>query len=214
MGRILQVLKDFRGLDDLQREHTWSFHPGRRLVGKTLGIVGLGAIGSAVARRAKAFDMRVVAVKRRHEPGATSPVADALYPLTDLDRLLAESDVVVLSAPATPETDDLIGARELALMRPDAVLCNVARGSLLDEGALVAALRAGRLGAAILDVTRHEPPPPDDPLWDAPNLYLSPHSSTSQEGYVDGVTELFAGNLLRYVAGEPMVNVVAPDKGY
>lgn len=214
MGRILQVMKDFRGLDELQRQHTWSFHPGRRLVGKTLGVVGLGAIGSAVARRAKAFDMRVVAVKRHHHPGEVSPVADVLYPLAELDRLLAESDVVLLSAPATPETDDLIGEHELTLLHPGAVLCNVARGSLVDEVALVAALEDGRLGAAILDVTRHEPPPPDDPLWEAPNLYLSPHSSTSQDGYVDGVTELFARNLLHYMAGEPLDNVVTADKGY
>ena len=214
MGRILQIWKDFRELDRLQHEHAWTFHQGKRLVGKTLGVVGLGAIGTAVAQRAKAFDMRVVAVRRSYEPGMISPVADVLYPLSGLHRLLAESDVVVISAPATPETENLIGAPELAQMKPGAILCNVARGSLLDEDALAAALGDGRLSAAILDVARNEPLAPDDPLWEVPNLYLSPHCSTSREGYVDGLIQLFADNVKRYAAGQPMINLITPDKGY
>jgi phosphoglycerate dehydrogenase-like enzyme len=138
----------------------------------------------------------------------THPLADELYGPDDLDTLLVQSDAVVLAAPATEETADLIGARELALMKPGAVLCNVARGLLLDESALIDSLREGHLGAAILDVMRHEPLPPDDPLWDAPNTYLSPHSSTSREGYDDRLRDLFARNLVRFLANEPLVNVV------
>jgi phosphoglycerate dehydrogenase-like enzyme len=208
------VWKDFRGLDELQHQRDWRFTPGRLLAGSTLGVVGLGAIGTAVAERARAFGMRVVAIRRSYTPGMTSPVAEELGGPSDLPRLLAEADVVVLSAPETPETDNLIGADELALMKPGSVLCNVARGSLVDETALIDALSRGRLRAAILDVVQEEPLPPDSALWKAPNLYLSPHSAPSQDGYFDRLAELFARNVLRYAKGEPLINLASPDQGY
>jgi len=214
MGRILQVWKDFRGLDAKQQRHEWAFSPGRLLSGATIGIVGLGAIGSQVAQRARAFGLRVVATRRSWTPGTTSPLADELWGTDGLDALLEQSDIVVLSAPDTPETDNLIGAPQLARMKPGAVLCNVARGTLVDEDALVAALVDGWIRAAILDVARQEPLPPDHPLWDAPNVYISPHSSTSQDGYFDRVIELFARNVARFVAGERLVNLVEPARGY
>ena len=122
--------------------------------------------------------------------------------------MLAECDAVLVAAPATPETRHLIDADALAAMRPGATLVNVARGSLVDEEALLKALHSGQLGAAVLDVFDAEPLPEDSPLWDAPNLYASAHSSVSVDRYIDDVFDLFEENLRRYVAGEPLRNVV------
>ncbi len=210
MGRILEVWKDIRALEELQRARRWEFTQGRLLMGSTIGIVGLGAIGSEIAKRAKAFGMHVLAIRRSHRPGMTADNVDELFgPGPDgLGELLRRCDVIVLSAPATAETTDLIGVAELNAMKPGAVLVNVARGPLVDEAALIAALVDGHLGAAILDVTRTEPLPSDDPLWDAPRLYLSPHCSTSQDGYNDRLLDLYADNLTKYLASEPLKNLV------
>ncbi|HSS08734.1 MAG TPA: NAD(P)-dependent oxidoreductase, partial [Acidimicrobiales bacterium] len=163
---------------------------------------------------ARAFGMRVVATRRRFTAGMTSPVADELLGPDGLDHLLAVSDAVVLAAPETPETEDLIGQRELALMKPRSVLCNVGRGALVDETALIAGLVAGQPAAAILDVTREEPLPATSALWDAPNLYLSAHSAAVHDGYFDSVLDLFGANIVRYVNDEPLVNLVDPNVGY
>ena len=145
-------------------------------------------------------------MRRRPAP---SPVAEEVVGPGQLRDLLPRSDAVVVCAPATPETRDLFGAREFAAMKRGAVFCNVARGSLVDEDALVDALHSGHLGAAVLDVTRQEPLPADSPLWDAPNLHLSPHSAASLDRYAENLFELFADNLDRYLRGEPLRNVVA-----
>ena len=157
------------------------------LAGKTMGILGLGAIGQAVAKRAKAMEMHVIATRRRYEPGMSAPNTDSLFGPDALDHVLSMSDIVVLAIFKTAETQDLIGERELGLMKASAVLCNVARGSVLDEDALVTALEEGRLGAAILDVQRQEPLPVDSPLWTAPRTLFVPHSAASAEGYLDHV---------------------------
>jgi phosphoglycerate dehydrogenase-like enzyme len=214
MGRILEVWKGTRRLEEMQRTRTWQFATGRTLSGCTLGVVGLGAIGTAVARRAQAFGLRVLATRRRYTPGMTSPVADELYGPDGLGKVLEGSDIVVLALPETDQTHNVIGAAELALMKSGGVLCNVGRGSLVDETALLAALTGGQLGAAILDVTQQEPLPPDSPLWDAPNIYLSPHSAASVDHYAEDLADLLAGNIRRYAAGEPLVNLVDPDAGY
>ena len=214
IGRLLEVWKDIRVLERQQKEHHWQMHQGLLVKGKTIGIVGLGAIGRDVARRAKAFEMTVLANRRSAQPGGTDPDADELFGLDGLDEMLARCDAVVLSAPQTPETIDLFDADRLARLKPGAVLVNVGRGSILDEDALVAALESGHLGAAVLDVTREEPLPADSPLWDAPNMYLSPHCSTAREGYNEALLELFCDNLERFLADEPLRNVVDPDRGY
>ena len=207
-GRLVEVFRNVRGIEGMQRERAFHRPGGRTLAGKTLGIVGLGAIGAAVARLARAFDMKTIATRRSARPGDTSDLVDALHGPDGLMDLLAASDVVVLCAPATAETTDLLDAAAFAAMKEGAVLCNVARGALVDEGALVAGLESGRLGAAILDVTREEPLPKDDPLWDAPNLYLSPHSSIPPDAYDARLLSLFARNLRAYAAGEALENEV------
>jgi phosphoglycerate dehydrogenase-like enzyme len=214
LGRLLQVWKGFDELGERQRARRWDRFPTRTLAGCTLGIVGLGAIGSALARRARAFEMRVIGLRRRYQPGERSPVADELCGPADLHRLLAASDAVVVAAPETPETRGLIDRAALAALKPGAVLCNVARGSLVDEPALIEALRSGRLRAAILDVASQEPLPADHPLWSAPNLWISPHCSASLDNYGELVLEFFAANLERYARGEPLHNVVDPSAGY
>ena len=209
LARILEVWKQLRDLGSMQRARRFRRPGGRVLAGCTLGVVGLGAIGSALARRARALGMRVVATRARPELGAEPGVADEVLGARELPRLLAVSDVVALCLPHTPATSDLMDAAAIAAMKPGAVLCNVARGALVDEAALLAALEAAHLSAAILDVTREEPLPADSPLWDAPNVYLSPHSAVSPQAYVGGVLELFARNLCRYAAGEAPENLVA-----
>jgi phosphoglycerate dehydrogenase-like enzyme len=210
IGRLLELYKRFRDLDRLQREHRWQFVPGEVMAGKTLLVVGLGAIGREVAVRARAFGLGTIGVRRSYRHGATSPDVDRLCGPDQLDEVLPEADIVVVAAPETSETRGLFDARRLARMRPGAVLCNVARGSLIDQPALLEALAGGRLRAAILDVVEPEPLPPDSPLWDAEGVVLSPHSSTSMEGYNERLVDLFAANLRRWLDGEPLVNVVDP----
>jgi phosphoglycerate dehydrogenase-like enzyme len=212
VGRLLAVWKRFDELAELQRSHEWRPTHGRSLAGTTLGLVGLGAIGSAIAERARVFGVRVLAV-RRH-PGAGPSPADEVHVPEALRGVLGRCDAVVVCAPATPETRNLFDAAAFAAMRPGAVFCNVARGSLVDEEALIAALVSGHLGAAILDVTREEPLPPSSPLWDAPRLYLSPHSSASIDRYLESLFDLFGDNLTRYVAGQPLRNVVELPAGW
>lgn len=209
MARLLMVWKRFAELADLQRRHEWKPAFGRLLSGCTIGVVGFGAIGSAVADRAKAFGMNVLAVRR--STSLPSPQADEVFGPDELHQVLGRSHAVVLCAPATPETEDLFDAAAFEAMLPGGVFCNVARGSMVDEEALQTALRSRHLGAAILDVTKVEPLPADSPLWDTPNLYMSPHSSASLEGYLERLFRLFADNLGHYLRGEPLRNLVARD---
>jgi phosphoglycerate dehydrogenase-like enzyme len=208
LGRVLALFKRFPEIDARAARHEWKPAYGRMLAGSTIGIVGLGAIGQAVADRAAAMGMRVVASRRSFRPGMTAPNVDVLCGPDDLPALLAESHVVVLSAPSNPETRSLIDAEALAAMRPGAIFVNVGRGTMVEEPALIAALERGHLAAAVLDVTSEEPLPPGHPLWDAPNVYISAHCSATSEGYVDRVAAVFIDNLARYLQGEPLRNVV------
>jgi len=208
IGRLLQIWKRFREAEAHQRAHAYVQTYGRTFAGSTLGIVGLGNIGSAVAERARAFRLRVLGLKRSYRPGATSERVDELFGPEQLHEMLGRCDAVVVAAPATEETRHLIDAAALAAMRPGAVLVNVARGSLVDEGALVQALESGHLAAAALDVFEQEPLPKESPLWDLANVYISAHSSVSTDRYMDDVFELFLDNLTRYVSGQPLRNRV------
>jgi glyoxylate reductase len=171
---------------------------GRSLAGSTLGLVGPGAIGAAVARRARGFDMRVVYASRSRKPDLEAELGLEWLALADL---LRQADVVSLHAALTPQTRGLIGARELALMRPRAVLVNTARGPLIDTAALVAALGAGRLLGAGLDVTDPEPLPAGHPLYDLPNATTSPHTGYASDQTLAAMTGTAIANLVDGLAG-------------
>jgi phosphoglycerate dehydrogenase-like enzyme len=202
-----------------QADHVWAFNEisenGRSvtLLGRHMGIVGLGSIGREVALIASAFGMHVAGIRRRLDQPLPPGVERVLAP-GRLDELLGWSDVVVLSTPLTAATERLIDATSIEAMKPRAMLVNVGRGKLIDDGHLVAALRAGRLGGAALDVFAPEPLPSDSPYWDLPNVIVTPHVSSAAEDYWPPVVGLFADNLRRFERGEALVNVVDKDAGY
>jgi phosphoglycerate dehydrogenase-like enzyme len=214
-----------------QAAHDWPSNRGeqfspRELRGQTLGILGYGSIGREVARLARALGMPLLAAKRNpaqraddgwHLPGTGDPegaLPEAFFGLDQLDALLPECDYVLLVLPLTAETRHVLDARALALMKPTAFLINYGRGGLVDEAALAEALTAGRLGGAAFDVFATEPLPADSPLWDVPNLIITPHISGWTTRYDDLAAQLFADNLKRYLAGEKLYNVVDTKLGY
>ncbi len=204
----------------------WQWYMPRELADCTLGIVGYGSIGRETARLAKAFGMKVLATKRRaetptdegwREPHTGDPGhqwVDALYGPEGLPAVLAASDYVAVCVPLTAHTRHLLNAHTLGLMKPGAVVINIARGGVIDEAALVEALRSGHLGGAGLDVFEREPLPADSPLWDLPNVILSPHIAGFNPHYLERAMSIFEENLRRYAAGEPLLNVVDEQAGY
>jgi phosphoglycerate dehydrogenase-like enzyme len=214
---MLALAYNFPAFLDAQRAHRWGI-PGqdalRGLFGRTVGIVGLGHTGTELAARAKALGMRVVAYRRR----TTAPAGvDRLYSADagdTLDPLLRESDFIVLAVPLSDATHHLIGARELGLMKPAAFLINMARGAVVDEDALVAALRAGRIAGAGLDTFAREPLPPDSPLWDAPNTLITPHVTPQVPDRTGRSLDIICENVRRYRAGEPLLNQLQPEDVY
>jgi phosphoglycerate dehydrogenase-like enzyme len=192
----------------------------RTLQGARMGIIGLGAIGLEVVKIAGPFGFRVSAIRRRppSPPGCgaagSPPGVDAVWTPDRLPDLLAQSDVVVLAAPHTPETKRLIGRAQIAQMKRGALLVNVARGKLVDDEALVGALRDGRLGGAALDVFSQEPLDPSSPYWDLPNVIITPHTSGAMPDYWTPLVALFSENLRRFEKGEPLLNVVDKVAGY
>src|SRR4051812_6196116 len=185
----------------------------RTLQGQRMGIVGLGAIGMEVAKIAAAFGFRVSAIRRRAS-APPPPGVDAVWPPDRLPDLLAQSEVVVLAAPHTPDTKRMIGPRELDRITRGAFLINVARGKLIDDAAVVEALKDGRLGGAALDVFSQEPLDASSPYWDLPNVIVTPHTSGALRDYWTPLVALFAENLRRFEAGEPLLNVVDKLAGY
>ena len=214
IGRLLGHWKHVDALADAQRRHAWEPVYGRQLSGSTIGLIGLGEINAAVASRLQAFGVSIVATRRSATPGATAPGIDALYPPTELHQMLAGCDAVVAAVPETPETIGVMDGAAFAAMQPGAFFCNVGRGSFVDEPALIAALTSGHLGGAALDVASVEPLPADDPLWDAPNLVLSPHSAASPGAMFVNLFDRFADNLQRYLAGDALHHEVDVDRGY
>ena len=185
----------------------------RLLRGRRMGVIGLGAIGSAIAQLAFAIGMDVVAVRRNvlaRRPSCVSVV----YPHTELGALLGQSDVVVLAAPLTGDTRGLIGTDQLRRMKPDAVFINVSRGKLVREDELAVELARGTIAGAALDVFEHEPLPSSSPLWDLPNVLITPHTSAFRDDYWTLAVGLLAENLGHYLRGEALTNVVDKDAGY
>jgi phosphoglycerate dehydrogenase-like enzyme len=203
----------------------WNLFSRPELRGSTLGVVGYGSIGREVGRLGKAFGMRVLAVRRSTgradqgyavdgtgDPDGTIP--ERFYPPEALQEMLAECDYVVVALPLTAATRHFIGEPELRAMKPSAYLVNIARGGLIDEAALVRALREGWIGGAGLDVFDEEPLPPDNPLWELDNALLSPHVAGFTPHYDRRAVDLFACNLSRYLSGQPLLNQVDKKKGY
>ncbi|HVC82855.1 MAG TPA: D-2-hydroxyacid dehydrogenase [Chloroflexota bacterium] len=198
----------FRLLAD-QRAHRWERYAGEELAARVVGIVGVGRIGREVARVARGLDARVIGTTRSVAGRPAGDLfLDRLVPTDELDAILGELDFLVLTCPHTPETEGLINAERLALLKPSAVLINLARGAVVDEPALIAALQAGRLAGAALDVVAQEPLPAESPLWDLPNVLISPHSASTAIGENGKITDLFCDNLQRYLEGCPLRNVL------
>ena len=198
-----------------QAARHWERFAATDLEQKTVLIVGYGAVGQEVGRMAQAFAVRVLGVRRnpeRADPAALH--ADEIHGPTALSELLPRADFLVLAAPHTAETEKMIGADELAALPVGAALVNIGRGSLVDEPALVAALRAGHLGGAYLDVFAEEPLPADSPLWSMPNVLVSPHSASTSDRENSRITDLFCENLSRYRAGEPLRNLLDVERLY
>jgi phosphoglycerate dehydrogenase-like enzyme len=193
-GRDNQRRRHWRGMisDLTQRED--------ELGGKTLLIVGLGRIGSRLATLARAFGLRVIATKR--DPSKGSDAADLVVPDAKLSEVLPQADIVALTCPLTPQTEKLIGQAALAAMKPSAYLINVARGRVVDEPALIAALNAGRIAGAALDCTVEEPLPESSPLWDFDNVLITPHTAGETRRYEDNVLDILLENLERLWRGE------------
>jgi phosphoglycerate dehydrogenase-like enzyme len=185
----------------------------RTLQGQRMGLVGLGAIGLELVKIAAPFGFRVSAIRRRTSEPRPDGVED-VWPPDRLPDLLAQSDVVVLAVPHTPETKRLIGKRELDRIKRGALLVNVARGKLVDDDAVIEALRDGRLGGAALDVFSEEPLDPASPYWDLPNVIITPHTSGAMQDFWTPLVALFADNLRRFEKGEPLRNVVDKKAGY
>ena len=200
------ALASGRHLDDFARNQSaavWRFAFGRALADQRVLIIGYGRIGAAIERRLQGFEVAsVTRVARRGRPGPPE-----VHPADDLHRLLPQADVAFLIAPHTPETEHMIGAAELALLPDGALLVNVARGKLVDTDALVAELSTGRIRAA-LDVTDPEPLPASHPLWRQPGVLISPHVGGASSAFAPRADRLIAAQLARFVAGEPLANVV------
>ena len=208
-GALLGHVKRFDHLRVEQRAHRWERFSSGTLAGQVIAIVGPGRIGREVARIARAFRMTTWAMGRDSAPGRAEALGvDRLFGREELGEMLAGADCVVLCAPHTAETEGMIGRAELRAMRPGAVLVNIARGAMVDEDALIDALRSGHLGLAALDVFREEPLPPESPLWDLPNVLVCPHSASTADGENARLTERFIANLGHYLAGE--VEQMAP----
>ena len=201
-----------RILDD-QRARRWDGeYPTGELLGQTLLILGLGSIGEEVARLARAFGMRVIAVNRRGV--SDSEVIERMVRIDELGEVLPEADAVVISLPLTEATRGLLDETALRSMKPGAVLVNVGRGAVLDEDALIACLQDGQLAGAALDVTAQEPLPPDSPLWRLPNVLLSPHAAALSFRENERIVDLFLENCRRYERGEELLNRIDPEHFY
>jgi phosphoglycerate dehydrogenase-like enzyme len=210
----LAIARRLPQLLELQRERTWQPLRGRELSELTIGIVGYGSIGVEIAQLLQPFGCRIVATRRHPERGTGDAPNVELFGLGDLSEVLRLSDIVVVAAPLTDETAGLIGAEQLAEMREDAWLINIARGRLIDEIALRRALGSGWIGGAVLDVFSEEPLAPDSPLYDTPNLVITPHTSWASEKVAERTVDLFTDNLRAFRAGEPMRNQVDLEAGY
>lgn len=214
IGAILFFAKDLRRMVRNQAAAHWEAFDIDMISGKTLGVVGYGAIGHACAWRAKALGMRVAALRRRPGAGQPDGIADMTFGPDGLGEMLAISDYVLVSAALTAETTGLIGEPQLAAMKPGAVIINVGRGPVIVENALVRALEQRRIRGAALDVFDTEPLPPTHPFWRLDNVLLSPHCADHTATWLDEAMDFFVENFRRFDRGEPLRNLVDKRAGY
>lgn len=191
-------------------EKCFDRYAGTDAEGRTLAILGLGRNGTAVAEMARGIGMRVLGMDLISKP----EVVDQFYKPEQLHEMLSEAEVLVIAMPGTPLTKNMIGASELAIMKKSAFLVNLARGSIVDEAAMIDALRSGQLSGAALDVFQQEPLPKDSPFWDMPNVIVSPHAASISDRENGRIVELFCDNLRRYLNGEPLRNVLNTELLY
>jgi phosphoglycerate dehydrogenase-like enzyme len=211
LGVMLTFSLDLRGFASAQRAHRWTAGKVEPINGRTLLILGLGKTGLAIAARAKAFGMNTVGVRARPKP---TPAVDEVHGAGELASLWGHADFIVCCVPLLDSTRGLVGPGAFAAMKHNAVLIDVSRGGVVNEPALLQALESGRLRGAALDVFATEPLPEGHPLWAYENVIITPHCSSVYEGWNVKSVRMFADNLTRYRRGEPLHNVVSPERGY
>jgi len=211
MAVAIMLQSDFRGLMRDQASIRWRRRPVVPLSGRTLGVLGMGAIGQEIARRARSCGMNVLGVRRG---GGTLPEATRMFKPGELHAFLAECDIVVVTVPATESTRAMLGRAEFSAMKRTAFIINVARGSVVDEPALIEALRSGVIAGAGLDVFEVEPLPADSPLWTMPNVIVTPHIAGLRADYEEQFMDIFVDNLDRFSRSAPLRNVVDVHRGY
>ncbi|MBD14561.1 MAG: phosphoglycerate dehydrogenase [Planctomycetaceae bacterium] len=212
MALLGGMLRDLPTFFRAQQQHEFIRRPTRDLFGARVGIVGMGGNGRLLARVLKAFDTQILATD--WYPEQEIACVDKLLPADALDEMLPQVDILILAAPLNEHTRGMIDARRLRMLPPDAVLVNVARGPLVVEEDLIQVLQAGHLWGAAVDVTEVEPLPPESPLWDMPNVIITPHVGGQRASRVDDITELFCQNLQRYQSGQPLLNRVDKQLGF
>jgi phosphoglycerate dehydrogenase-like enzyme len=214
IGAVLFFAKDFRRMLRSQRAGQWDQFDTTQVEGQTLGIVGYGDIGRAIAKRAKALEMNVLALRRRPELSAGDGDVTRVYGYGQKMEMIAQCDYVVAAAPLTPETKGLLGAPEFSAMKKTAIVMNVGRGPVIDEPALIQALQAGEIAGAALDVFEEEPLPEDSPFYRMENVLMSAHSADHTPDWLDQAMVFFYKNLELFRTGEQLLNVVDKRAGY
>ncbi|MGE0559275.1 MAG: D-2-hydroxyacid dehydrogenase [Burkholderiales bacterium] len=211
LGALFHLTKPCAAVALDQKQSRWTRRQSTLLAGQTLGILGLGAIGQELARKAAALEMRVIGTKRTPTP---VPHVEQVYSGEQTDEVLRQSDFVVLLMPVTPETENFINTTRLKMMKPTAWLLNFGRGPLIVDADLIAAVKGKTIAGAVLDVFREEPLPSSDPFWTTENILVLPHIGGGHAGRSAVVAEIFADNARRYVAGEPFATAVDRARGY
>jgi phosphoglycerate dehydrogenase-like enzyme len=215
LGAILYFAKDFRRMNRNQEAGRWEPFDIVEIAGQTVGILGYGDIGRAVAARVRAMGMRVLAVRRRGpSPSQADPLAHQIFPPEGRMEMLAQSDYIVAASPLTAETRGIIGEREFQAMKPNAVVINLGRGPVIDEAAMVRALAGKRIKGAALDVFDTEPLPDGHPFYGLENVLLSPHCADHTPDWTDQAMRFFLAQFARFAAGQPLENVVEKGQGY
>jgi len=211
LGTVLSFTLNLRDFQIDQQQHQWRAGSVQPIEGSTVLIIGLGHTGRAVAKRCRAMGMTVLGTRARVQ--ATEHVHE-VHGIDDLQHLLPLADVVVCCVPLLPTTEHLLSKQEFALLKPSALLVDVSRGGVIDQSAMIDALLSHKIKGAALDVFATEPLPNENPLWDMPNVIITPHCSSVYEGWALKSVEMFSDNMTRYLKGEPLSNIVNPVRGY